>query len=63
MRGYARSSTLTINGSVIIIFVIMGNLDNIYARLAPVAIIFILIEIGLSWYYKKDLIMETSHIS
>jgi alkylglycerol monooxygenase len=34
----------------------MGSLGNIYATLTPVAIVFILIEIGLCWYYKKDLI-------
>lgn len=34
----------------------MGSLGNIYATLTPIAIVFILIEIGLSWYYKKDLV-------
>ena len=34
----------------------MGSIGNIYATLTPVAIVFILIEVGLCWYYKKDLI-------
>jgi sterol desaturase/sphingolipid hydroxylase (fatty acid hydroxylase superfamily) len=34
----------------------MGSIGNIYATLTPVAIVFILIEVLLCWYYKKDLI-------
>jgi alkylglycerol monooxygenase len=32
----------------------MNNLGNIYALLTPVAILFIILEVVLCWYYKKD---------
>lgn len=34
----------------------MGNIGNIYATLTPIAIVFVILEIILCWYYKKDLI-------